>query len=414
MTMIAQKNTTAHTPMSKNFLLIISGGIAAYKSLYLIRLLRQRGATIRAILTDGGAQFVTPLSVSALCEHPVYTDLWSLKDEAEMGHIRLSRECDAIIVAPASADLLAKMAHGLANDLASTVLLAANKPIYVAPAMNVQMWQHPATQDNLRLLRERGVQVIDPDAGVMACGEIGPGRMVEPEIIADILYQIPDIQRPLAGKKAIVTSGPTHEPLDPVRFLGNYASGKQGHALAVALAAAGADVTLISGPVGLADPANMRVVHIQTAAEMHAACLAHLPCDIAICAAAVADWRPVTSADRKIKKAPNAGPPTIQLIENPDILHALSTHATARPRLVIGFAAETDDVVKHALDKRVRKGCDWILANDVGPGRDVFGGSDNEIHLITEKGVDHWPKMRKTALAHRLVQHISVFFKDLS
>ena len=401
---------------NRQILLVIAGGIAAYKALELIRLLRQHGASVRAILTRGGAEFITPLSVAALCEQPVYTDLWSLKDETEMGHIRLSRECDAIVVAPASAHLLARMAHGLADDLASTVLLAANKPILVAPAMNDQMWQHPATQHNLDLLRQRGVQVIEPGVGAMACGETGPGRLAEPTQIAAALNNFFGHHGALAGKKALVTSGPTFEPVDPVRFLGNHSSGKQGHAIAAALAAAGADVTLVSGPVALDDPPGVRVVRVQTALEMLAACdealTTHRPVDLAICAAAVADWRPVSTADQKIKKQGDAAPPAIALTENPDILKDIAGRLVNRPRLVVGFAAETQDIIRHATEKRLKKGCDWILANPVGLGTETFGGPDNSIHLITAAGVETWPRMAKPDVARQLVDYIITFFHE--
>jgi phosphopantothenoylcysteine decarboxylase/phosphopantothenate--cysteine ligase len=399
------------TLLNRKILLIIAGGIAAYKALELIRLLRAEGASVQAILTKGGAEFITPLSVAALCEAPVYTDLWSLKDESEMGHIRLSRECDAILIAPASANLLAKMTAGLADDLASTVLLAADKPILVAPAMNVRMWEHAATQDNLVLLKKRNVTIIEPGVGAMACGETGPGRLADP---ADILRALKQKlgRQGLTGKKALVTSGPTIEPIDPVRFLGNYSTGKQGHALAAALAAAGAEVTLISGPVALTDPPGVRVVRVQTALEMLAACDAALPADIAVCAAAVADWRPLAMADQKIKKHPDDPPPPITLTENPDILRDLSERAHHRPRLVIGFAAETDDIIRHATEKRLKKGCDWILANPVGLGTETFGGPDNSIQLITAAGVETWPRMSKQAVADQLVDYIITFFNE--
>lgn len=398
---------------SKNILLIITGGIAAYKSLYLIRLLRQQGHKIRVVMTQAATQFVTPLSAAALSEHEVYTDLWSLKDETEMGHIRLSRECDLIIIAPASADFLAKMAHGMANDLASTLVLASDKPILVAPAMNVQMWQHPATQHNITLLRSRGITMLGPDQGIMACGETGSGRMVEPEFIAAHINQTGQTLA-LTGKKVLVTSGPTYEPIDPVRFLGNYSSGRQGHAIAEALARRGAAVTLITGPVALADPPCVTTLHVQTARDMLDACMTALPCDIAICAAAVADWRPADVSRGKIKKNSGAAPPAIQLVENPDILRQISQHPDLRPQLVIGFAAETGDIATLAPAKRLRKGCDWILANDVGHGSNVFGGPENQVFLIDDDGITPWPRMTKIALAETLTDHIITFFNQES
>ncbi|MBY6265589.1 bifunctional phosphopantothenoylcysteine decarboxylase/phosphopantothenate--cysteine ligase CoaBC [Azospirillum sp. 412522] len=395
----------------KRVLLVIAGGIAAYKSLDLIRRLRERGATVRAVLTEAGARFVTPLSVQALTEDTVYRDLWSLTDESEMGHIRLSREADLLVVAPATANLLARMAAGMADDLAATVLLATDKPVLVAPAMNVRMWRNAATQANMALLESRGVRRVGPNDGVMACNEYGPGRMAEPMEIVDAIagFFAEDSHRPLAGRRAIVTSGPTHEPIDPVRYIANRSSGKQGHAIAAALAKLGADVTLVSGPTRLPDPAGCTVVPIETAREMLAACEAALPADIAVCAAAVADWRVDGASDRKLKKD-GGGPPALALTENPDILATLSRPGGRRPALVVGFAAETGDVLAYATAKRARKGCDWIVANDVSPGTGTFGGSDNTVHLIRADGVESWPTMAKDAVAARLAEAVAEHF----
>ena len=388
-------------------LLVVSGGIAAYKALELVRLLRRDGLGVTAVLTEGGAQFVTPLSLQALTEEKVYSALWSLTDESEMGHIQLSRSADLLVVAPASANMLAKMAAGLADDLASTVLLATDKPVLVAPAMNVRMWEHPATAANMAALRARGVHVVGPDSGAMACNEHGMGRLAEPP---DILAAIHVLLRPsaqtLAGRHALVTSGPTHEPIDPVRYIANRSSGRQGHAVAAALAALGARVTLVSGPVSVPDPAGVRVQRVETAAEMLAACTAALPADIAVCAAAVADWRVAEASPGKIKKG--AGPaPSLTLVPNPDILALLSAAGPARPRLVVGFAAETDDVLAHAAAKRTRKGCDWIVANDVRPETGIMGGDANEVHLVTEAGAEHWPLLPKAEVAARLAARIA-------
>lgn len=386
----------------KRILLIVSGGIAAYKSLELVRLLRREGAGVRAVLTKGGAEFVTALSLQALCEDRVYTELFSLTDESEMGHIQLSRSADLLVVAPASADLLARMATGQADDLATTVLLATDKPVLAAPAMNVRMWQHPATVANLAILRGRGVSFVGPDEGAMACGEFGPGRLAEPPVILDAISDILTPRRPLAGRHAIVTSGPTHEAIDPVRYLANRSSGRQGHAIAQALAEAGARVTLISGPVALPDPPGVTTRHVVSAREMHDAVHAALPAEIAVMCAAVADWH-VEPQARKLKKTGVA--PTLTLVENPDILADIAHHP-ARPELVIGFAAETETLLDHAAAKRIRKGCDWILANHVGAGSDVMGGNDNEIVLITQEGADVWPRMSKTEVAARLTSRI--------
>jgi phosphopantothenoylcysteine decarboxylase/phosphopantothenate--cysteine ligase len=390
----------------KRVLLIISGGIAAYKSLELIRLLRKNGLAVRCILTRGGAQFVTPLSVSALTEDKVYTDLFSLTDEAEMGHIRLSREADLVVVAPASADILAKMARGLADDLASTTLLATDKPVMVAPAMNVRMWQHAATQANLTTLLERGVRFVGPDEGDMACGEFGPGRLAEPDEIAAAINTYFGDHSPLAGRRALVTSGPTHEPIDPVRYIANRSSGRQGHAIAAALARHGAATTLVSGPTNLPDPAGVEVVHIETAQQMLEACQAALPADVAVCAAAVADWRVAAEASEKMKKT-EGELPTLDMAANPDILATLSAAGNARPRLVIGFAAETENIVANAQTKRANKGCDWLLANDVSPASGTFGGADNTIHLVSADGVEDWPRMSKEDVADRLAERVA-------
>ncbi len=389
----------------KRILLIVSGGIAAYKSLELVRRLRERGAAVRCVLTRGGAQFVTPLSLSALSEDKVYTDLFSLTDEAEMGHIQLSRAADLVLVVPASADILAKMAQGLADDLATTVLLATDKDVMVAPAMNVRMWTHAATQANLETLRARGVRFVGPADGDMACGEFGPGRMSEPDEIADAVSDFFSSSAPLSGRRALVTSGPTHEPIDPVRYIANRSSGRQGHAIAAALARRGAHTTLVSGPTNLPDPAGVDVVRVESARDMLAACEKSLPADIAVCAAAVADWRVMQAADEKLKKN-GGGAHTLEMAENPDILATLSAAANTRPTLVVGFAAETEKVIEHATAKLKRKGCDWILANDVSPDTGTFGGEDNTIHLVSADGVDNWPRMSKSDVADRLADRI--------
>ena len=391
----------------KTILLIVTGGIAAYKSLILVRRLRERGAAVRTVLTAAGEKFVTPLSVSALSHEKVYTDLFSLTDEAEMGHLRLSQEAGLIVVAPATADILAKMANGLADDLASTVLLAADAPILVAPAMNHRMWQHPATAANMAALEARGVRRVGPEDGPLAEDESGPGRMAEPE---DILAAIEAAlggaaHRPLAGRRALVTSGPTFEAIDPVRFIGNRSSGKQGHAIAAALAALGAETVLVTGPVAMADPAGVETVHVESAREMLAACEAALPADIAVCAAAVSDWRAEQVAGRKMKKE-GREPPALSLTENPDILATLARSAR-RPALVVGFAAETENVVANAQAKRARKGCDWIVANDVSPATGTFGGDANRVHLIREDGVEDWPRLAKEEVAQRLAGRIA-------
>jgi phosphopantothenoylcysteine decarboxylase/phosphopantothenate--cysteine ligase len=390
----------------KRILLIVSGGIAAYKSLELVRRLRERGASVRCVLTRGGAQFVTPLSLSALSEDKVYTDLFSLTDEAEMGHIQLSRDADLLLVVPASAAILAKMAHGQADDLATTALLATDKDVMVAPAMNVRMWTHAATQANLATLRERGVHFVGPTEGDMACGEFGPGRMAEPNDIADAVSDFFEDSAPLSGRRALVTSGPTHEAIDPVRYIANRSSGKQGHAIAAALARRGAHTTLVAGPTNQPDPAGVNMIRVESARDMLAACEKALPADVAVCAAAVADWRVTTEATEKMKKS-GTGVPTLEMTENPDILATLSAAANTRPALVIGFAAETENVVEYAQAKRSKKGCDWILANDVSPGTDTFGGTDNTIHLVSADGIEDWPRMSKTDVAERLADRIT-------
>lgn len=390
----------------KRILLIVSGGIAAYKSLELIRRLRERGASVRCVLTRGGAQFVTPLSLSTLSEDKVYTDIFSLTDEAEMGHIQLSRDADLLLVVPASADIMAKMAQGLADDLATTALLATDKDVMVAPSMNVRMWTHAATQANLATLRERGVRFVGPTEGDMACGEFGPGRMAEPNEIADAVSDFFEDSAPLSGRRALVTSGPTHEAIDPVRYIANRSSGRQGHAIAAALARRGAATTLISGPTNLPDPAGVNIIHVESARDMLAACEQALPADVAVCAAAVADWRVAREATEKMKKS-GTGVPTLEMTENPDILATLAAAANTRPQLVVGFAAETENVVEFAQAKRARKGCDWILANDVSPESGTFGGADNTIHLVSADGVEDWPRMSKTDVADRLADRIT-------
>jgi len=389
----------------RRILLIISGGIAAYKSLELIRRLRERGAAVRCIMTAAAQHFVTPLSVASLSEDKVYTDLWSLTDESEMGHIRLSREADVVVVAPASADLIARTAVGLADDLATTALLASDKPVLIAPTMNLIMWAHAATQVNLATLEARGVKRIGPGSGELACGEVGSGRMAEPlEIVAAIEHILAG-DATLAGRRALVTSGPTREPIDPVRYISNHSSGKQGHAIAAALAALGADTVLVSGPTQEPTPAGVKVVSVETAEEMLVACQAALPVDVAVMAAAVADWRVETAGRHKLKK--DGRPPVLRLAENPDILASIAQRANDRPALVVGFAAETDDVVENARRKRLRKRCDWILANDVSPGTDTFGGDRNTIHLVDADGIEDWPVMTKREVAARLAERIA-------
>ena len=395
----------------KRLLLVISGGIAAYKSLELIRRLRERGVSLRTILTAGGAQFVTPLSVAALSEGKVYQELFSLTDESEMGHIRLSREADLIVIAPASADLLAKLAQGFADDLATTTLLAADKTVLAAPAMNMMMWAHPATEANIAVLKSRGVRLVGPEAGDLACGEVGSGRMAEPAQILAAIEGYFGAEAPLSGRRALVTSGPTFEAIDPVRFIANRSSGKQGHAIAAALARRGAATVLVSGPTAEPDPAGVEVRRIESAEEMLAACRQALPADIAVCAAAVADWRPAKTASQKLKKT-DEEPAPIRLQRNPDILATLAAAGNERPRLVIGFAAETENLIANARKKLAAKGCDLIVANDVSAETGTFGGEQNTVHLVSRTGVDSWPRLSKQEVAERLtdaiVQRLSV------
>jgi len=392
-------------------LLIIGGGIAAYKSLELIRELSRRGVASRCIVTKGGQEFVTPLSVSALSGDKCYTELFDLDEEAEMGHIQLSRSADLVVVCPATADLIGKAAGGLANDLATTTLLATDKPVLMVPAMNVRMWEHAAVQRNVGLLRADGVMVMEPDVGAMACGEFGPGRLPEVLAIADAIEaQLGGIKGgDLEGLHALVTAGPTREPLDPVRYLSNHSSGKQGYAIAEALVRAGAQVTLVSGPVSLTPPRGVNFVQVETARQMLKACETALPADVFISVAAVADWRPAKAATRKLKiKGAGSEVPSMALMENPDILKTLSAKRKKRPTLVIGFAAETNDVEAHALGKLERKGCDWIIANDVSG--DVMGGAENEVALISRAGIERWPMMSKEAVAARLAERIGAAF----
>lgn len=389
----------------KRVLLIIGGGIAAYKSLELVRLLRKADIAVRCVLTKAGEAFVTPLSLAALSEDKVYQDLFSLTDEAEMGHIQLSRAADLVVVAPATADLMARAAQGLANDLATTTLLATDKPVLMAPAMNVRMWNHPATQRNRAILASDGIGFVGPDDGTMACGEFGPGRMAEPEAIFQAILAALNPHRPLSGKKILVTAGPTAEPIDPVRLLTNRSSGRQGFAIAGALAELGAEVTLVAGPVHLPTPKGVKRVDIETAVQMQAVCLAALPLDAAICVAAVADWRPATEGQQKIKKGAS-GPPSLTLVENPDILAGLAKPGPARPKLVIGFAAETQDVEAHARAKLAKKGCDWIIANDVTqPG--VMGGADNAVLIISKDAIMRSGHLPKTEIAKLIAEKVS-------
>ena len=389
----------------KRILLIIGGGISAYKSLDLIRKLRERGAAVTPVLTGAATEFVTPLSLAALSGSKVYGELFNLTDEAEMGHIQLSRSADLVVVAPATADLMAKMAHGLANDLASALLLATDTPILVAPAMNVRMWDHAATQRNIATLADDGVAFVGPNEGDMACGEFGPGRMAEPmEIVAAVEAKLSD--GPLKGKRVLITSGPTHEPIDPVRYIANRSSGAQGTALANALSALGADVVFVTGPADVAPPSGVEVIAVQTAQQMLEAVQTALPADVAIFAAAVADWRVEGASDRKLKKTKD-GLPTLTFAENPDILAHVSQLKTGRPALVVGFAAETNDVEANATAKLKRKGCDWIVANDVSPETGIMGGSENDVAIISQAGVDEWPRMSKDMVSRKLAQRIA-------
>jgi phosphopantothenoylcysteine decarboxylase/phosphopantothenate--cysteine ligase len=393
----------------KRILLVIGGGIAAYKCLDLIRRLRERGCRVRVVMTAAAKEFVTPLSVGALSEDRVYSDLFDLTAEHEIGHIRLSREADLLVVAPATADLLAKMAHGLANDLATNVLIATDKPVLVAPAMNPRMWAHPATVRNAAQLAADGIRFVGPNVGAMAeRGEFGAGRMAEPmEILAAIeaYFAEASAPRPLAGRRVLVTAGPTHEPIDPVRYIANRSSGKQGYAIAAALARAGAEVTLVSGPVTLADPAGVTTVRVETAREMLEAVETALPVDVAVMAAAVADWRVAAEAAEKIKKGPD-GAPSLAFVENPDILATIGRHATLRPRLVVGFAAETESLIANARAKLAKKGADLIVANDVSPETGIMGGDRNTVRIVEPHGVTDWPDLPKAQVAEKLVELI--------
>ncbi len=390
----------------KRILLIIGGGIAAYKALELIRLLRKDGAAVTPVLTKAGAEFVTPLSVSALAGEKIYTQLFDLTDEAEMGHIQLSRVADLLVVAPATADLMAKMAQGRADDLASTLLLATDTPVMVAPAMNVRMWQHPATQRNIAVLQGDGVQFVGPDEGEMACGEFGPGRMAEPAAILAAIRGALAVG-PLTGRHVLVTSGPTHEPIDPVRYIANRSSGAQGTAIATALRDLGARVTFVTGPATVPPPEGVEVVRVETARQMLAAVEAALPVDAAVMAAAVADWRVAEESHSKIKKVAGAALPVLSFAENPDILKTVAQSLTQRPKLVVGFAAETDDVLAHAQAKLARKGCDWIVANDVSPETGIMGGAENAVTLISAAGSEAWPRLPKDEVARRLALRIA-------
>jgi len=390
----------------KRILLIIGGGIAAYKALELIRLLKGQGAAVTPVLTKAGAEFVTPLSVSALAGEKVYSDLFDLTDEAEMGHIQLSRAADLIAVVPATADLLAKMAQGRADDLASTLLLATDTAVLAAPAMNVRMWDHPATRRNVAQVQADGVRLVGPDEGEMACGEYGPGRMAEPAAILEAVRGMLSAG-PLSGRHVIVTSGPTHEPIDPVRYIANRSSGAQGTAIAAALRDLGARVTFVTGPASVPPPVGVDLRRVETAAEMAAAVESALPADAAVMAAAVADWHVANASGRKLKKDGTGQPPALEFAENPDILRTLSQRAEGRPRLVVGFAAETDDVLAHATAKRARKGCDWIVANDVRPETGIMGGTENAVVLITADGAEEWPRMGKDAVARQLAARIA-------
>jgi phosphopantothenoylcysteine decarboxylase/phosphopantothenate--cysteine ligase len=415
---------SAHAPAAEppfagtRMLLVIGGGIAAYKSLDLIRRLRERGAAVRVVMTKAAQEFVTPLAAGAVAGDRAHTDLFDPRTEFDVGHIRLARDTDLVVVAPATADLMAKMAGGHADDLATAVLLATDKPVLIAPAMNPHMWASKTTQRNLLRLGEDGVAVVGPNAGEMAeRGEAGIGRMAEPlEIVAaaQALLQAARGRQPLAGRRVLVTSGPTHEPIDPVRFIANRSSGKQGHAIARAAAAAGAQVTLVSGPVTVADPPGMSVVHVESAREMLAAVEAALPADVAIFAAAVADWRVAQASGQKIKKGAAAGTPKLTLVENPDILATIAHLKSKRPTLVIGFAAETERVVEHAKAKLKKKGCDWILANDVSADSGVMGGDVNSIHLVTAEGVESWPTQSKDEVARMLVGRLAAALEAMA
>jgi phosphopantothenoylcysteine decarboxylase/phosphopantothenate--cysteine ligase len=417
---------TAKPLHEARILLVVSGGVAAYKALELIRRLRERGATVRVVMTESAKQFVTPLSAAALSGHPVRSDQFNLIDEAEMGHIELSRDADLIVVAPATADLLARMANGIANDLASTLLLATDKRVLAAPAMNLRMWLHPATQRNVATLRGDGVAFVGPEDGDMACGEYGPGRLAEPlAIVSAIERELaeptaiplpPGIgtrsQGALSGKHVVVTSGPTYEPIDPVRFIGNRSSGRQGHAIAEAALAVGARVTLVTGPVALSDPSGVETIHVETALQMRAAAVGALPADVFIAAAAVADWRVEAASAQKVKKGAS-GAPALTLVENPDILAEVSAPGPKRPKIVVGFAAETEKVKQNALDKLKRKGCDLIVANSVAEGAGTFGGDANQVSIVSATGVDPWPRMQKQDVARALIDLVGRMLKEL-
>ncbi len=388
----------------KKILLIISGGIAAYKSLELIRLIKKQGGSVQVILTRSGEEFITPLSAASLSGEKVFTDLFDLTDETEIGHIELSRSADLLVVAPASADIMARMVAGLASDLATTTLLATDKKVLLAPAMNVRMWQHASTQRNISILKDDGVLFAGPDEGDMACGEFGPGRMAEPaEILSAITSALAEKAGPLDGKTVLITAGPTHEPIDPVRYIANRSSGRQGYALAQAAYDLGARVILVSGPVSILLPEGVEMLPVETAQDMLAACLDELPVDIAICAAAVADWRVANPADEKMKKQGNQDVPNLDLTQNPDILRTISNHKTGRPEIVVGFAAETQNVIENAKGKLASKNCDMIVANDVGANSDVMGGTNNTVHIVSPDGVESWPEMSKQQVAEKLM-----------
>jgi len=395
--------------LQRRVLLIVSGGIAAYKSLELVRALRKRGIAVRAVLTESAAKFVTPLSLGVLTEDHVYGDMFDLKEEREIGHIQLSRQADLIVVAPATANILAKMTAGIADDLATTILLATDKPVLAVPAMNVRMWEHKATQRNLTQLRQDGIHIMEPDSGDMACGEWGKGRLPEPEAIAAEIAQLMSAgeqtpPRPLKGTHILITAGPTHEPIDPVRYIANRSSGKQGFAIAAAAAQAGARVTLVAGPVHLPTPPGVERIDVESARDMAAAVDRALPADVAIMVAAVADWRSADMAGHKIKKDGSGAPAPLALVENPDILATLG-HSDRRPKLLIGFAAETQHIAEHAQAKRARKGADWIVANDVSG--DVMGGDANSVHIVTADGIESWAQLPKAEVARKLIEKVA-------
>lgn len=390
----------------KNILLIISGGIAAYKSVELISILGRKDVNVQCIITDGGKKFVTPVTVSALCGQKVCDDIWELRSEKQISHTQIARECDLVVIAPASANMIARASMGMASDLASAVLLATDKPVMFAPTMNPNMWANPAVQENVRRLEERGYIRVGPNSGNVACGDTGTGRMAEPEEIAADIENFLEAGLPLSGRKAVVTSGPTYEAIDPVRFIGNRSSGKQGHAIARSLKQLGAEVTLVSGPVALPDPAGVKVVKIESAREMHEAVMNALPADIAVCAAAVADWRPENTNKDKIKKNESAEAPLISLTENPDVLASVSS-SDNRPEIVVGFAAETENLIEAGQKKLVKKGCDWIIANNVGKNGEIFGNDSNHVHLITHTGTEEWPDNLKNSIAEKLAKKIA-------